>query len=165
MKSLPFAALVCLLIPAALRTAAPAEEAKPKVVAVGPNVKLEIGKTRRVIVESVVCRRKGALEGLLTRAKNKDHEVPLPVDKTHEYMLAADIDARHLHTALELAGAKAGSPAKFDPKFQAATGATIKVTLRYKKNGKTVTVPASDWIRHTKTKKPLAHDWVFGGSK
>jgi hypothetical protein len=127
----------------------------PKQVKVGPNVVLEIGETKRVIVQAEVCLTKGPLEGLLTRTKKKEHE----------YVLAADVDARHVHTALELAGAKAGSPVVFDPKYKAAHGAKIKVSLRYVKDKKTVTVPASDFIRHVKTKKALDQDWVFGGSK
>jgi hypothetical protein len=128
---------------------------EPKKVTVGPNVVLEIGQTRRVIVTATVCLRKGPLEGLLTRKKKKEHE----------YILAADIDARHLHTALTLAGAKPGSPVRFEPVYAAAHGTTIKVSLRYEKGGKTVTVPASKWVRHFKTHKALDQDWVFAGSR
>jgi hypothetical protein len=130
--------------------------AAAKRVEVGPNVVLEIdGASRRVIVTAKVCLRKGPLEGLLTRAKKKEHE----------YVLAADIDARHLHTALTLAGAKAGAPVQFLPKYKAASGTAIKVSLRYQKAGKTLTRPASEWIRNFKTKKPLDRDWVFAGSR
>jgi hypothetical protein len=129
--------------------------AKPKRVVVGPNVILEIvGEKRRVIVASKVCLRMGALEGLLTRTKKKEHE----------YILAADIDARHLHTALTLAGAKAGSPVQFDP-YRPASGTAIKVSLRYLKAGKEVSVPAQEWLRDPKAKKHLDKDWVFAGSK
>jgi hypothetical protein len=131
-------------------------EPKPKLVKVGKNVVLEInGEQKRVIVQAEVCLTKGPLEGLLTRSKKKEHE----------YVLAADVDARLIHSALILAGAKAGSPVVFDPKYKPAHGATIKVSLRYVKDKKTVTVPASDFIRHHKTKKPLDKEWVFGGSK
>lgn len=131
-------------------------EPKPKLVKVGPNVVLEIlGEKKRVLVQSEVCLTKGPLEGLLTRSKKKEHE----------YVLAADVDARHVHAALELAGAKAGAPVVFDPKYKAAHGTTIKVSLRYVKDKKTVTVPASDFIRHHKTKKAFDQTWVFGGSK
>jgi hypothetical protein len=130
--------------------------AMPKRVSVGPNVVLEVeGKQRRVIVSARVCYRTGALEGLLTRTKKKEHE----------YILAADIDARHLHTALILAGAKQGKPVEFAPKYKAASGTAIKVSLRYQKAGKTVTVPAREWIRNAKTKKDLDQDWVFAGSR
>src|SRR5438045_1213970 len=93
-------ALPALVLTAALVLPSVASRgAAAKRVLVGPNVVLEIdGASRRVVVTSKVCLRKGPLEGLLTRAKKKEHE----------YVQAADIDARHLHTALTLAGAKAG---------------------------------------------------------
>jgi hypothetical protein len=128
----------------------------PKKVVVGPGVVLEIDKDkRRVLVQSKVVLRKGPLEGLLTRKSKKEHE----------YILAADIDARHVHTALELAKAKAGSPAKFTPKFEPATGSKIAITLRYAKGEKTVVVPASEWIKNSKTGKSIEADWVFAGSR
>lgn len=113
------------------------------------------GKQRRVIVTSIVCFREGALEGLLCRTQTKEHE----------YVLAADLDARLLHIALEAAGAKPGNPVQFAPKFVPARGSVVKVTLRYQQDGKTVTVPARDWIVDAKTKKPLDHEWVFAGSR
>ncbi|MGL4551667.1 MAG: YdjY domain-containing protein, partial [Gemmataceae bacterium] len=74
-------------------------EPPTKTVKVGPNVAVEFqGKGRRVVVEAAVCLTRGPLEGLLTRRMKKEHE----------YVLAGDFDARHLHAALELAGAKAG---------------------------------------------------------
>jgi hypothetical protein len=140
---------------AATLVAAPAKSA-PKRVTVGPNVVLEIdGGKRRVIVASKVCLRTGPLEGLLTRTKKKEHE----------YILAADIDARLLHTALELAGAKAGSPVEFLPVYRPAKGTPIRVSLRFQKGGKTVIVNARDWIRESKSKKHLDKDWVFAGSR
>lgn len=146
-----------LLLAALLGTHAPAvEKPMPKQVRVGPNVVVEIvGKERRVIVNASVVLRKGPLEGLLTRSKKKEHE----------YILAGDFDARHIHTALETAGAKAGSPVEFRPKYKPASGSTIRITLRYQKGGKTVTVPAGEWIKEHKTGQTLKSDWVFGGSK
>jgi len=142
--------LAALLCPAA------DPEPKPKRVAVGPNVVLEItNNSRRVLVKTSVVLREGPLEGLLTRSKKKEHE----------YMLAGDFDARHVHAALELAGAKAGAPVEFAPKYKAATGSIIRISLRYDKGGKAVTVPASEWIKEHKTGKPFAGEWVFGGSR
>jgi hypothetical protein len=145
-----------LILVALAGVAAPDPEPKPRLVKVGPNVVLEInGKQRRVIVTSSVVLRKGPLEGLLTRAKKKEHE----------YILAGDFDARHVHTALELAGAKAGKPVEFVPKYKPATGSMVRISLRYKKGGKEVTVPAGEWIKETKTGKAIKTDWVFGGSR
>jgi hypothetical protein len=132
--------------------------AKPalKRVAIGKNVVLEVeGAKRRVVVKAAVCLREGALEGLLTRKGTKEHE----------YILSADVDARQVHAALVAAGAKPGAPVQFDPRYKPARGAVIKVSLRYRKGGKTVTVPAREWVRDAKRKKDLDLDWVFGGSR
>ncbi len=123
---------------------------------VGKNVFLEVlPDSRRVLVSSTVCLRNGALEGLLTRSNTKEHE----------YILSADIDARVVHAALEATGARPGTPVSFVPRYQAATGTPIKVSLRYQKDGETVTVPAHEWIRDAEGKKPLDKDWVFAGSR
>jgi hypothetical protein len=127
-----------------------------KRVAVARNVALEIqGDKRRVVVAARVCLREGQLEGLLTRKGAKEHE----------YILAADVDARDVHAALLASGAKPGTPVRFSPKYVPAQGTVIKISLRYQKDGKTVTVPAQQWVRDAKAKKDLAEDWVFGGSR
>jgi hypothetical protein len=134
------------------------QPAAPKRVASGKNVVLEIqskaGEPRRVRIAAEVTFREGPLELLLCRKHTKEHEA----------ILAADVDARHIHTALLAAGAKEGHPVKFAPKYAPATGSKIKVMLEYQKDGKTTVVPARDWIRDMKSRKPLAIDWVFGGS-
>ena len=128
----------------------------PTRVEVGKGVFFENdGATRRVIIESSVCLREGQLEQLLTRKQTKEHEA----------ILAADVDARHIHAALLLTGAKAGSTVKYEPKFTPPSGTTIKVTLRYEDQGKTVALKAQDWIRSIRDKKKsLGYDWVFAGS-
>jgi hypothetical protein len=133
------------------------EPAKPKRTAVGKNVFFEVdGTKRRVIVNATVCLRRGQLEGLLCTRNTKEHE----------YILSADVDARQIHAALIAAGAKPGAPVQFlADKYVPARGPTIKVWLRYEKGGKTVTVAAQEWIHDGKAKKPLAQDWVFGGSR
>ncbi len=133
-------------------------DATPEVkrVEVGKNLFVEIqGERRRVVVRAAVCLREGQLEGLLTRKGTKEHE----------YILAADVDARKLHTALLACGARAGSPVRFAPRYVPASGSVIKVTLQYQKDGQAVTVPAQQWVREVRTKKDLAEDWVFGGSR
>jgi hypothetical protein len=119
------------------------------------NVWLEVEEgRRRVLVASEVCLRQGQLEQLLTRRHAKEHEA----------ILAADVDARKVHEALVLAGAKPGSTVRFDPEFRAPTGTTIRVYLQYEQDGETKTVPARSWIRSSKTKSELGCDWVFAGS-
>src|SRR5207247_1549626 len=93
-----------------------------KKVELGKNVILEIeGEKRRVVINAYVCLRKGQLEQLLTRKRTKEHEA----------ILAADIDAKDVHTALLAAGAEAGKPVQFRPKFQPPTGTTIKISVEY----------------------------------
>jgi hypothetical protein len=125
-------------------------------VPVGKNVVLEVQRNkRRVVVEASVCLREGMLEEFLCRKYTKEHES----------ILTADIDARDLHKALVLTGAEPGSPAQFEPTYKPATGPHIKVSVRYEKDGKTITVPAQDWIRDSVKKKAITVDWVFAGSK
>ncbi len=126
-----------------------------KKVEVGKNVFLEIqGDKRRVLVQASIFLRRGQLEQLLTRKRTKEHEA----------ILAADVDARDIHTALTLAKAEAGKPVQYQPKFQVPTGTPIKITLQYSDKGKEVRVPAQQWIRNFKSKKILEYDWVFAGS-
>src|SRR5262249_53115475 len=128
----------------------------PKRKQLAPNVFFENeGGKRRVVIVAEVCLREGQLEGLLCRTHTKEHE----------YILAADVDARAVHTALMVAGAEPGRPVQFIPKYVPATGSAIKATLRYQKNGKTVVEPAGEWIQEVKTKEPLKQNWVFGGSR
>ena len=122
---------------------------------IGKNIVLETqGDKRRVRVAAKVCFREGALELLMCRKNTKEHES----------VLHADIDARQLHLALLAAGAKAGSPVKYEPKYAPASGSTIKITLEYQKEGQTVLVPGQDWVRDAKTRKAMPHSWVFAGS-
>ncbi len=133
-------------------------KAEGKVAKIGKNVFLEIlpNKKRRVRVHAYVCRRRDFLEQFMCIRRTKEHEA----------VLAADIDARHMHAALIAAGAKAGAPVQFQPKYKPAHGTKIRVTLQYPdKDGKIKTVPAQQWIRHFRTKKPMKHHWVFAGSR
>ncbi len=132
------------------------QAAPAKKVEIGKNVYLEVqGEKRRVLIDSYVCLRKGQLEQLLTRKQTKEHEA----------ILAADVDARHIHAALQAARAEPGSPVKFIPKYQPASGAVIRVFLEYKDEQQKVhRVRAQEWIHNLKTNKDLEHDWVFAGS-
>jgi hypothetical protein len=139
----------------------PAETVKPqeevKKIQAGKNVHLEIkGKTRRVLVEAKVCLREGPLEQLLTRARTKEHEA----------ILSAEVDGRDIHKALLVAGATAGSPVQFYPKFRPPQGSTIKVFVQWEDDkGQLRTEPANKWILNERTMKDLDQDWVFAGSQ
>jgi hypothetical protein len=160
-----YAGIVALLLPAATAFGDDPSAEKPpaqrqatlavKRAGVGKNIVLETqGNARRVRIAAEVCFREGPLEMLMCRTNTKEHES----------VLHADIDARQVHAALLLAGAKPGSPVRYEPKYTPATGTTIKVTLEYKKDGKTVTVPGQEWVRDAKTRKAMPHPWVFAGS-
>jgi RNA polymerase sigma factor (sigma-70 family) len=124
---------------------------------VGKNVYVEMegNKAVRVLIQSHVCLRDGLLEQLLCRKGKKEHEA----------VLAADVDAREVHTALLLAGAEVGRPVQFQPKPVAPSGTRVKISVEYPSaDGTTVREPAQRWIRSIPSKKDLAHDWVFAGS-
>jgi len=148
-----------LACPAGCHGEPPAETKKApeaKKVPVGKNVTLVIqGDKRFVQVETYVCLREGALEQLLTIAKKKEHEA----------ILAAEIDSRDLHKALLLAGAEAGSPVKYQPKFTSPTGTKIKVFVQWEEKGKLRREAAQKWVQNFATKKELDSDWVFAGSR
>lgn len=156
-RCLPLVALVASLAVVVLWQSPARGQGESKKVAIAKGVELEIDKDgkRRVLIASKVCLRQGQLEQLLTRTRTKEHEA----------ILVGEMDAREVHKALLLTGAEAGSPVQFQPKFTPPTGTTIKVSLEYQQNGKTVRKPAQEWIREVKTKKALATDWIFGGSR
>jgi len=118
-------------------------------------------KVVRIAFVTEVCLREGALEVFLCKQGTKEHEA----------ILRVDIDARSIHTALEAAGAQAGSPTQFvNPKtneadYKPARGPKIKVTVHYQKDGKVHTHPAQEWIWNNMKKKALDIDWVFTGSQ
>jgi hypothetical protein len=116
---------------------------KENKVNVHQNIWLEVGadRQRRVLVSAEVCLRQGSLEQFLTRKGQKEHES----------IFAADIDARKLHETLLMAEATPGSPVRFEPRFRAPTGTTIRVSVRITENGAT-------------RKAELETDWVFAGS-
>ncbi len=123
----------------------------------GDGVWLEMdGDARRVIVDAAVCLRSGeyGLECLLCRRHTKEHES----------ILHTRADAQVIHAALLVTRAEPGSPVQFMPQFKSSTGTPIKISIRYKKDGKTITVPAQQWVRQVRTKKDLEHNWVFAGS-
>jgi hypothetical protein len=146
-------------------SAAPAQETEKPVAAkkteIGKNVWLETqGKKRRVIVGATIALREGnfGLECLMCRKNTKEHES----------ILAADADAKEIHAALLIAGGEPGAPAYYDEntrELHPPRGMKIKVLVQYEEKGKLHTVRAQDWVMNTRTKKTLAEEWVFAGSK
>jgi len=123
----------------------------------GDNVWFETrDQRRRVLVDAKVCLREGeyGLECLVCRRNSKEHES----------ILATTARAKLIHAGLLLAGAVPGAPVAFEPKFKLPSGSPIKILFRYEDQGKSVTVPAQQWVWDVKTKKDLDQDWVFAGS-
>ena len=112
-------------------------------------------KGRRVIVDGYVSLREGFLEMLACLAGTKEHES----------ILAVRSKAQTVHAALLAIGAKSGHPVQFRPKFAPPTGTEIDIELQWLDDkGKWQKARAQDWIRDSKTKKPMTQPWVFAGS-
>jgi hypothetical protein len=112
-------------------------------------------KRKIVVVDGYVALREGPLEMFACPKGTKEHES----------LIAVNTKPSFVHAGLLAVGAIAGTPVKFDPKYEAATGTTVEVLILWKdKQGKNKKMRAQEWIKHTKTKKPMAYDWVFAGS-
>ena len=120
------------------------------------------GGEKRVLFEAEVILPEAALlEVFCCRKEMKEHEA----------IVRVDLDARLIHAALIAAGAKAGKPVQFvnpktmEPEYKPASGQTMKVEVAYRKDGELKVERAQEWILDENTKKPMAHDWVFAGSR
>ncbi len=143
----------------------PLADPKSKLTALNKEKTLFLEKkpdgSMRVLVVSEVCLREGLLEVLVCKLRTKEHES----------ILRVDLDPRYIHAALVATGAKVGAPVQFvNPKngeldYKPASGQKIRVSVHYKRDGELQTHPAQDWVLDKKTKKPMAHDWVFAGSR
>jgi hypothetical protein len=118
-------------------------------------------KPVRVLLAAEVCMLKGPLEVLLCKKQTKEHEA----------VVRTGTDAKLIHAALLAAGGKPGKPVQFvdpatdQPAYKPASGTVITVTVHYRKDGRLHTRPGQEWIRDMKTGKPMAHKWVFAGSR
>ena len=108
-----------------------------------------------VIMDGEVCLREGPLELFACPRHTKEHESVVVVDAIPGVV----------HAGLVAVGAKAGSPASFDP-YRPARGTAIQVIVAWAdENGKRHAVPAQRWLKNTQTGKPMERNWVFGGSR
>lgn len=108
-----------------------------------------------VIMDGEVCLREGPLEMFACPRNTKEHESVVVVDAIPGMV----------HAGLEAVGAKAGSPASFNP-YRPATGTRIAVIVAWAdENGKRHAVPAQRWVKNTQTGKPMERNWVFAGSR
>lgn len=110
---------------------------------------------RLVIFDGKVCLREGLLEMFACPKGTKEHESVVSINTQPQF----------IHAALLAVGAQAGSPVKFDPLYVPARGTVVDIYLLWRDaEGKKRTMRAQEWIRDVKSRKPMAHSWVFAGS-
>jgi hypothetical protein len=110
---------------------------------------------KRAVVGGVVALDRGPIEFFACPQQTKEHESVIAVRST----------AQLVHTSLLAIGLEPGKPVSFDPTYTQATGARVRVLLRWQnKAGAWQESDARDWIRDTRTGKALTTDWVFAGS-
>src|SRR5690606_35772911 len=76
-------------------------------------------KFKRVVVDGEVCLTEGQLEMFACIKGTKEHES----------IVAVDCKAYILHAALLAVGAEQGTPVRFSPTYQAATGSPIDIQV------------------------------------
>jgi hypothetical protein len=112
-------------------------------------------KRKAVVIDGEVCLREGQLEMLACPKGTKEHES----------VVALNCLPEEVHAGLLAAGAKPGTPVKFDPKYEPATGHVVDIYILWRdEKGEKHTDRAQQWIKHVKTDKLMAYDWVFAGS-
>jgi len=141
---------------------APAKkEAKPLPEPVGAKLLSPRGgiwldlKKKQIILDGYVCLRRGPLEMFACPRGSKEHES----------VVAVVGRPRTVHTGLLAIGAVANHPAIFEPEYKPASGTEIDIRVQWRDDkGKIREVAAQQWVRNVRTKKALAHPWVFSGS-
>ena len=112
-------------------------------------------KNKRVVVGGEIAIDKGPIEFFACPRGTKEHES----------IVSARSTARLVHAALLAVGLVPGKPVSFDPDYLAATGPAVRVAMRWTDETGTVReLPAQEWIRDTRTGKPMQEQWVFAGS-
>jgi hypothetical protein len=90
---------------------------------------------------------------------------------TNEYEAIVRSDARpsDLHLALLMLGLTPGHPLQYsqsEDKWYPPTGPLIRIYFEYQEAGKTIRIPAYQWMRDITTKQPpTTFDWCFTGSR
>ena len=114
------------------------ETDSPKPLNKAGTVLLDV-KGKKLLLKSEVVLREGLLEML----------VCLKGSKEHESILSVDTKAQIIHAGLLALGAKVGSPVRWQPEFQAATGQPIDIFFTWTdEDGKLHRDTAQSWVRH-----------------
>ena len=96
-------------------------------------------KGKKLLLKSEVVLREGLLELLVCLKRTKEHES----------ILSVDAPAQIIHAGLLALGAKQGSPVRWQPEFQAATGQPIDIFFTWTdEEGKLHRDPGQSWVRH-----------------
>jgi hypothetical protein len=96
-------------------------------------------KGKKLLLKSEVVLREGLLELLVCLKRTKEHES----------ILSVDAPAQIIHAGLLALGAKQGSPVRWQPEFQAATGQPIDIFFTWTdEDGKLHRDPGQSWVRH-----------------
>lgn len=112
-------------------------------------------KRKAIVVDGKICLREGQLEMFACPRQTKEHES----------IVALNCLPEEVHAGLLALGAKQGTTVKFDPEYKPATGDIVDIYVIWKEpDGTRKEVKAQEMIKHAKTGKAMAYDWVFAGS-
>lgn len=104
----------------------------------GETVLMDV-KGKRLLLKSEVVLREGLLELLVCLKRTKEHEA----------ILAVDAQAKIVHAGLLAIGAQPGSPIRWQPEYQPASGQQIDIFFTWTdEQGKLHRDPAQTWVRH-----------------
>jgi hypothetical protein len=104
-----------------------------------PGTVLLDAKNKKLLLKSEVVLREGLLELFVCLKQTKEHES----------ILAVNTQAQIVHAGLLALGAQAGSPVRWQPEFQPATGQQINIFCTWTDaEGKLHRDPAQSWIRN-----------------
>ncbi len=122
-----------------------------------PHLQID-AKHQQVRMECEAVNAEMALEFLVVVAGTAEHEA----------VLRSRAKPSHLHLALLMLGLEPGEPARMgdDGRRQAPSGPALKLSCRFEKDGRTITVPAHRLMRDRKSRREMpAIHWVFTGSR
>lgn len=112
-------------------------------------------KNKQIVMQGEVCLTRGPLEMFAVTKGTKEHEA----------VVSVNTKAFVVHSALLALGAKAGSTAKFEPKFKPPTGTKVEIWVYWNDDkGERHKARAQDWIKDVKKKQAMDLPWVFAGS-
>lgn len=96
-----------------------------------------------------------------------------PGTKDHETIMTVTAQPSHIHIGLMLLKLKPGKPRRvfYDEEqekwlVEDAVGSKVAITIVMDKDGKTVEIPANEWVINRETGKVLeGNEWIFAGSR